>query len=134
MPLESHLSIIIKKPHILAILLSVALLMWQLCEGFEIFSRLQRLVGGGIDFGAEVRSSCASSRKVAGEHWLDDGAKNNFGATGDWECEPKSKNELEGVVEWEPVNGVNSTLKHSQESENDPICEPLSVIGLANAE
>jgi len=54
-------------------------------------------------------------------------------AIGEWKSEPKDKDELEGVVEWEPIDGANSTLKDSEESKDDPICKPLSVVGLADA-
>lgn len=40
---------------------------------------------------------------------------------GDWESEPQYKDELESVVEREPVNGADETLKDSEESENDPV-------------
>ncbi len=33
---------------------------------------LQGLVGSGIDLGSKVCSSCARSREVAGEDWLDE--------------------------------------------------------------
>ena len=31
------------------------------------------------------------------------------------------EDELEGVVEWEPVSGVDSGLKHGQEGVDDPV-------------
>ena len=72
-------------------------------------------------------------------------------APSDWEREPEDENELERIVEGEPVYGADSTLKDGQESIDHPIlqkslaavccewnrevyCEPLSIIGLAHAE
>lgn len=53
---------------------------------------------------------------------------------GHWKREPQKENKLEGVVEWEPVNGIDQALKHSQESIDNPVCQPLSIIGLVDAE
>jgi hypothetical protein len=38
-----------------------------------------------------------------------------------WERKPEDKDELECVVEWEPVHGVDGALKDGQEREDDPI-------------
>jgi len=57
-----------------------------------------------------------------------------LGTTSDWECEPKNQDELECVVEWEPIDSVNGTLKNGQESKDNPIGKPLGIIRLANAE
>jgi len=57
-----------------------------------------------------------------------------LGATSLRKSKPEDDNELECVVKWEPVNCVHSRFKNSKESEDDPVCEPLSVIGLADAE
>jgi len=67
-----------------------------------------------------------------------------------WESEPEHKDELESIVEWEPVDSVDKTLKDSEESEDDPVlkaksaqalrhdgetyCEPLCIVALANTE
>jgi hypothetical protein len=42
---------------------------------------------------------------------------------GSWEGEPENKDELEGKVEWEPVNGIDSTLEDGQEGEDNPVLE-----------
>jgi hypothetical protein len=45
-----------------------------------------------------------------------------------WEREPENKDELECVVEWEPVYGADGALKNGQESKDDPVLqEPVSV-------
>lgn len=38
---------------------------------------------------------------------------------------PQGQDELEGVVEWEPVNGVDGALENGQEAESDPVGQPL---------
>lgn len=40
---------------------------------------------------------------------------------GHWESEPEDEDELECIVEWEPVDCADSTLEDSEESENDPV-------------
>jgi hypothetical protein len=44
------------------------------------------------------------------------------------ESKPEDKNELEGVVEGEPVNGANGALEDGQERENDPVLYMISGI------
>lgn len=71
---------------------------------------------------------------------------------GSWEGEPEDKNELEGVVEWEPVNSVDRALEYGQKREDNPILtqhqfnprphkltcrayrEPLRIVSLAGSE
>lgn len=57
-----------------------------------------------------------------------------MGTAGDWECEPQNKDELEGVVEREPVDNGEHALKHSQEGKDNPVREPLSVVPFSSAE
>jgi len=47
---------------------------------------------------------------------------------------PKDDDELEGVVEGEPVNGIDSTFKDSEECEDNPVCKPLGIVALPDAE
>ena len=51
-----------------------------------------------------------------------------------WESHPEDKDELEGVVEWEPVDSVHGALEKGKEGVDDPVGEPLGVIGLAGRE
>jgi len=95
---------------------------------------LQRLVVRGVDLRAEVGSSCARSGEVAGEDRLNEGAEDDLSATGHWESKPEDEDELECIVKWEPVDGADSTLKDSEESENDPVSEPLGIIRFVDAE
>lgn len=41
------------------------------------------------------------------------------------EGHPENKDELEGVVEGEPVDGVDGALDDGQESKSDPVGQPL---------
>ena len=45
---------------------------------------------------------------------------------GDWKRQPENKDELEGVVEWEPVHGADRTLEDGQESEDHPVLETMN--------
>ena len=50
------------------------------------------------------------------------------------EGHPEDKDELEGVVEGEPVDGVDGALEEGQEGVDDPVGEPLGVVGAAGGE
>jgi hypothetical protein len=39
------------------------------------------------------------------------------------ECKPENEDKLECVVEWEPVDGADCTLKDGQEREDNPVLE-----------
>jgi len=96
-------------------------------------SHLQGLVSA-IDLGAEVGSGSTGSGEVLGEDWLDERAEDKLGTTSSWESEPEDNDELECVVEWEPIDSADGALKNGQEREDHPVGEPLSVIRLANSE
>lgn len=53
---------------------------------------------------------------------------------GNWECEPQNEDELEGVVEGEPIYNGEHTLKDSQEGKDDPVREPLGIVRFSNTE
>jgi len=57
-----------------------------------------------------------------------------LGTASNWEREPENKDELEGVVEWEPIHRTDGALKNGQESIDDPVCKPLGIISLASGE
>jgi len=95
-------------------------------------SRLQGLVTNSVNLGTEVGSSGTRSRKVAGEDWLDERAEDNLSTAGNWESEPENEDKLECVIEWEPVNSADQALKDCQESEDNPVCEPLGIIALSD--
>jgi len=47
---------------------------------------------------------------------------------------PKDKNELEDVIEWEPIGSIDSTLNNGQEGINHPVRQPLNIICGASSE
>jgi len=49
------------------------------------------------------------------------------------ESHPENGDKLEGVVEWEPVDGIDGALENSQERIDHPVSQPLSVIGAARS-
>jgi len=100
-------------------------LSWRVCEE----RRLLGLVGGGL----EVVGGGAAG-KVAGEDWLKEGAEDDLRASSLWESHPEDEDELEGVVEWEPVDGINGALEEGQERINDPVSQPLGIIGSLGGE
>ena len=57
-----------------------------------------------------------------------------IGLLGLWEGHPEDKHKLEGVVEWEPVDGIDGALEEGQEGIHNPVGEPLGVVGLAGSE
>jgi len=101
----------------------VSMLIWILSS----LHCLQGLVVGRVNLGAEVGSGSTGSREVSCENWLDEGAENDLSAAktllvcrldsndqnllGEWKSEPEDKDELEGIVEWEPIDCVDGTLK-----------------------
>lgn len=94
-----------------------------------------------VNLGAEIGSSGPRLREVAGEDGLDERAEDDLGTTascqhmhhsfgdvylrGLGKSHPQNEDELEGVVEGEPVNRADSALEHCEEGENDPVCQPL---------
>jgi len=49
-------------------------------------------------------------------------------AVGLGESHPEDQDELEDVVEGEPVGGVDGALNDGQESKDNPVSQPLGVI------
>lgn len=114
--------------------------MWSFGTCHERLSKASLGILHGVRLGrlvslrAKVGSSRAALGEKAGEDRLDEGAEDDLGATGLRESHPQDENELEGVVEGEPVDSVDSTLEHRQECVDDPVCQPLGIINLARAE
>ena len=44
------------------------------------------------------------------------------------------EDELESVVEWEPIGGIDDRFDDGQEGVDDPVGKPLSVIGFPHGE
>jgi len=53
-----------------------------------------------------------------------------MGSIGLGKSHPQNKDELEQIVEWKPVGSTDSTLNNGEESVNNPIRQPLSIINL----
>jgi len=66
--------------------------------------------------------------EVAGEDRLEEGSENDLSASGLGKSHPEDEDELEGVVEGEPVDGINCAFEESQEGINNPVGKPLSVV------
>ena len=70
----------------------------------------------------------------AAEERLEERVEDNLGTTSLGQGHPEHKDELEGVVEGEPVDGVDGALKNGQEGVSDPVGQPVGVIGLGLGE
>jgi len=84
---------------------------------------LLRLIGLSVK-----ASGWGAAGEVAGEDWLEEGAEDDLGTAGLGKSHPENEDELEGVVEWEPVDSADSALENSQEGIDNPVSQPLSVI------
>lgn len=80
--------------------------------------RLGRLVS----LRAKVGSGRTALGEEAGEDRLDEGTEDDLGTTGLRKSHPQDEDELEGVVEGEPVDSVDSTLEDGQECVDNPVC------------
>jgi len=87
-----------------------------------------------LSLSLEVLRGGGGGSEVAGEDGLEEGSEDDLGASGLGKSHPEDEDELEGVVEWEPVDGVDGALKEAQESINNPVRKPLSIIGRLGGE
>lgn len=87
-----------------------------------------------VHFRPKVCSGAASGGEESGEDWLDNRSEDNLGSVGHRQCHPEDKDELEDVVKWEPVDGVDQALKDVQEGVYDPVRQPLRVVYFIRAE
>lgn len=60
--------------------------------------------------------------------------EDNLSTVGLRKRHPQNEDELEDVVEGEPVGGVDGTLNDCQQGINNPVRQPLSIICLARGE
>lgn len=68
---------------------------------------------GRVGLGAKVAGGRARVHEVAGESRGEEGAENNVGALKCREREPQQEDELEHVVEGEPVDNANKALNNA---------------------
>jgi len=87
-----------------------------------------------VCLGTEVRGGRAGGLKIAGKDRLDQRSENDLSATSLRKSHPQNENELEGVVEWEPVDGIDGALNDGQKGIHHPVRQPLSVICCLGAE
>jgi hypothetical protein len=98
-------------------------------------SNLKGLISSSIGLGTNVgRWTWTSSWEVAGEEWVESVAEEDLSTAELWEGEPQDENELEEIVEWKPVGGVQSCFKDTEEGEANPVGQPLGVVGLLGCE
>lgn len=96
-----------------------------------------------VSLGAEISSNGSRLGEVAREDGLEEGAEDDLGATDEVLADiigclslvhlrslgkghPQNQDELESVVEREPVHRADCALKDCQESKNDPVGQPLA--------
>jgi len=89
---------------------------------------------GGISLRSKVGGSAVWSREIAGKEWVESVAEEDLGTAELWESEAADEGKLEEVVEWEPIGGVEGSLKNAQERENNPVGQPLGVVCLSSRE
>jgi len=90
-------------------------------------------LGGSLSLGAEVGGGSGAGEETANQG-LEEGVEDNLSAVGLGESHPEDKGELEDVVEGEPVSGADGALNGGQESKDDPVSQPLGVIGGGSGE
>jgi len=84
-------------------------------------------LGSSLGLSTEVGGGAIAGEEAANQR-LEEGVEDNLGTVGLGKSHPHHKDELEDVVEGEPVSGADSTLEGGQESKDDPVSQPLSVI------
>jgi len=89
---------------------------------------------GGISLSTKVGRSAPWALEVASKEWVEGVAEEDLGTAELWEGEPEDEGELEEVVEWEPVGGVEAGFNDAEEGEGNPVGQPLGVIGLLGGE
>jgi len=94
---------------------------------------MMRLLGL-LSLSLEVLGGGGTGCEVAGEDGLEEGSEDDLGTSGLGKRHPEDEDELEGVVEWEPVDSAYSALEEGQESIHDPVRKPLSIIGRLGGE
>jgi len=72
--------------------------------------------------------------EVAGEDGVNEGSENNLSTIGLRKSHPEDQDKLEGEVEWKPVDGTDGAFENTEESIDDPVRQPLSIIGSIRGE
>jgi len=89
----------------------------------------------GVGLGAQTAGSRASTTlEVTAESRGKERAEDDVGATEGGQREPQEEDKLESEVKGEPVNDADKALNHGEEGEDDPVGQPLRVVGLGRGE
>jgi len=83
-----------------------------------------------VSLGAEARGGRAGLLEVSPKHRGQERSENELSTTESRKREPEEEDELEDEVEGEPVDNLDEALEHSEEREDNPISQPLSIIVL----
>lgn len=94
-----------------------------------------RLLGlvKAVSLGTEARGGRARLLEVSAEGRGQERSEDELGTPEGREREPEEEDELEDKVKGEPVDDLDEALDHGEQSENDPISQPLSIILLGVA-
>lgn len=95
---------------------------------------LRRTESGSVSFGSEVGGCGPWAREVFREERVQSVTEEHLSTAKLRKREPHHKGELEQIVEWEPVGGLQGALHNSQERKADPVGEPLRIISFADGE
>lgn len=87
-----------------------------------------------VSLGAKTRGGRSSLSKVSAESRDQERSVDDVSATEDGERQPEEEDELEDVVEGEPVDDLDQALNDSEESKNNPVRQPLGIILLVVSE
>jgi len=87
-----------------------------------------------IRLASDICGGATSLAKEAREDGLEDGSEDDLGAIGHWKRHPQNQDELENVVEGEPVDSINHALENSEEGIDDPVRQPLGIVDFAGTE
>jgi len=87
-----------------------------------------------IGFASNICRSAATLAEESREDWLDERPEDDLGPIGHGKSHPQNQDELEHVVEGEPVDGIDHALQDGEEGIDNPVCQPLCVIHLVSTE
>jgi len=116
--------------------------MWLLIVlSIPVANSLLRLLGSTllalsevVGLGPQVGGSRPRLVEVSAKSGLKERSEDDLGTTESGKCQPQQEHKLEGEVEGEPVDDVDQALNHGEESENDPVSEPLGIVILLGGE
>lgn len=95
----------------------------------KISRRILLVLASGLGLGLQVgRGRATVATEKASEQWMDEGVEDDLSAVELGQRHPQNKDELEDIVKWEPVGGIESTFNNGEESIYHPVSQPLSII------